>query len=1116
MENRASEIFVKALGSSLLKDGAARLGAGKTLAAAGVWGSSAPLVAAALGRLGARPVLYITAHLDQADEVADDVEVLTGRAAQILPAWETEVAAPGDTGHITDEVAGERVRLCNLLRHASGEGGANAASETQEPVDFIVAPIMALLQPVPSPQLLELGKFSLGKGQELVPDALINWLVDSGFDHVEQVDQQGEFAHRGGIVDIFPSGTPERAAAGSQAAVRVEFFGDTVESIRRFDLDTQRSTDEIASYDITAVAVGREIDPAKTTTLLDYLSEGTIVCIPEPPEVMDLAGEIYRRMGGKAAAAMHDDEPEALSPVGLHDPQEFFLKLRRFSLVEFHAFAQDQPGQVNLGIRSMERMALNTAEALLELEQLSQVNQVYVYCENEAEEKRFLEVMGVQHPQLAAAVKTVIGHLGVGFQWPDEQVVAVGHHEIFHRYAKVKHMRRVRAGRPIDSLLDLTEGDYVVHVAHGIARFQGLRTLERNGTKEEFLCLRFADNAVLNVPASSINLVQKYIGARHKRPTLSHLGGSGWQNAKQRVAIAVHDMAAQLLRIQAMRAAQQGISYPAGTPWQEQFAQEFLYIETEDQLTSMKQIDQDMLETRPMDRLLCGDVGYGKTELAMRAAFKVVETGKQVAVLVPTTVLAAQHYQTFRERFADYPFHIEHLSRFRTATEQAKIVERLGLGQIDVLIGTHRLLSKDVHFPDLGLVVIDEEQRFGVEHKERLKNLRATVDILTMTATPIPRTLHMALLGLRDISSLSTPPLDRRAIHTEVRPYDDELLRQAIYHELNRQGQVFLVHNRVMDIDSLAAHVHSLAPEARVEVAHGQMPEGTLERTMLRLVRQEIDVLVCTTIIESGLDIPTANTMIIHEADHFGLAELHQLRGRVGRYKHRAYCYLLLPQTRTLSAVAAKRLKAIEEFSDLGAGFAIAMRDLEIRGAGNILGPQQSGHIATVGYELYCQLLEKAVHQLRGDVQPVRHDVHVELGIESLIPRQYIPAERQRMEVYRRMARCTTEPELRQLQADLQDAYGPLPAALQQMLDLAEVRVRAGQLGVSSIILMKPDIVLTFRDFKPAQRLFEGARGTVRLPDDKTVHWRPPPAYLEMPTLLKVLLNRLRQAKPAV
>ena len=1143
-------MFDEVLKNRLLLAAAERVAPGGTLTLSGVWASSAPLAAAGLARLKRATLLFVTSHLDEADEVADDIEVFTGTAAQVFPAWESDI----QTGeHITDEVAGERVRLCNLLLKAKeNKGGtpksswgcpdrADFAGHPQapirvrtdfgvptEPVDFIVAPVMAILQPVPTPEALAVSRLPLAKGQEIELETLVQWLVDAGFERVDQIDQQGEFAHRGGIVDIFPAGTTQ--------AARVEFFGATIESIRRFDLDTQRSIDELDAYDVTAVAAAapaRGLASANggigVVSLLDYLPSGTIICLREPQEVMEVASEIHRRLtSGRAEFLKEENAEEDAAPPAenkgetsgrtfLHNPEDLFPKFSKFALVEMRAFAgAEERSQVDLGVRSIQKLSLNTADALGELAELSEVADVHVYCENQAESDRFAQTLGVSHPALAAKAKTHIGHVHGGFYWPSQRLVIVGHHEIFHRYAKVRRIRRVRTGRPIESLLDLSDGDYVVHVMHGIARFEGLKTLERDGRSEEYLTLRFADNALLHVPSTSINLVQKYIGARGKRPPLSKLGGTAWAKQKARAAVAVTDLAAQLLRIQAMRQASQGVQYAAASDWQRQFEEEFIYTETEDQIVTMRQIDDDMARPRPMDRLLCGDVGYGKTELAMRAAFKVAEAGKQVAVLVPTTVLAAQHWRTFGERLADYPFTVEQLSRFRTHSQQGDVLTRLAAGQVDIVIGTHRLLSKDVRFADLGLVVIDEEQRFGVEHKERLKNLRASVEVLTMTATPIPRTLHMALLGLRDISSLSTPPMDRRAIHTEVRQYDDELVRQVIYRELNRQGQVFFVHNRVMDIEFVAQRVQRLAPEARVAIGHGQMGHAELEEVMLRLVNQEIDVLVCTTIIESGLDIPTANTMIVHEADRFGLAELHQLRGRVGRYKHRAYCYLLLPERRTLTSVAAKRLKAIEEFSDLGAGFAIAMRDLEIRGAGNILGSEQSGHIAAVGYELYCQLLEEAVRQAKGEPAPVRRDAHVELGVDSFIPKEYVPSDRQRMEIYRRLARCSNAAELRQLATDLADAYGPVPSEAQTLLDLAETRVRAGDFGIQSIIRMDPDLIFTFRDFTPAKHLFDGARGSVRLPDDRTVHWRLPKAYMEMPTLLRVLLNRLRQAKVAV
>jgi len=1100
-----SELFEKVLKSRLLRRAANTLAAGRAVKLAGVWGSSAPLAAAAIGRMRRAVVLAVTAHLDEADDDADDVEVFTGRPAQLFPAWEADPTGGG----ANDDIAATRLRLCNLL--------SQPVNLRDEPVTVIVAPVMALMQPVPSAAAMAASRKPLRRGGIQDVEELVAWLVDAGFDRVEQVEQQGDFARRGGIVDIFPSGATQ--------AVRVEFFGDQIESIRRVDLDTQRSTDAIEGYDLTTAspAPGRE---TSTASLLDYLPADAIVCLIEPGAVEETAGAVYNRLHDIETpiyAAPEESVSQAAPPAAAErwfTPQEVFAAASRFARLETYAFrpAEGQEA-IDLGVRSLHMLTDKPAESLEALGELAATDEVWVYCETPAEQKRFTELLAASHPHLAGAFHTAIGHVAGGFHFPEVHLAATGHHEIFHRYAKRRRLRQVRTGRPIDSLLDLHEGDYVVHVAHGIARFQGLKRLQQAGRSEEYLTLRFADNAVLHVPASSIQLVQKYIGSRKFRPTLSKLGGVGWSRQKQRVSLAVRDLAADMLRLQARRAAAPGISYLADSDLQREFAEEFIYVETDDQIVAMDQITADMAAARPMDRLLCGDVGYGKTELAMRAAFKAVEAGKQVAVLVPTTVLADQHHRTFRERMADYPVTVEMLSRFRTDAELADVVRRLAAGQVDVVIGTHRLLSGDVRFANLGLVVIDEEQRFGVTHKEYLKALRAEVDVLTMTATPIPRTLHMALLGLRDISALATAPMDRRAIYTEVCPPEDRLIRSAILRELNRQGQVFFVHNRVMDILPLADHVAHLVPEARLAVAHGQMAEGALERTMLAFVRGEYDVLVCTTIIESGLDIPAANTILIHDADRFGLAELHQLRGRVGRSKHRAYCYLLLPQTRTISPEAAKRLKAVEQFSDLGAGFQIAMRDLELRGAGNILGPQQSGHIAAVGYELYCQLLEQAVAEVRGSTEPggagrpvpPRRETHLELGIDAYIPADYVPSDRQRMEIYRRLGRCTSGDDVAQLRGDLADAYGPVPAAVDTLLEQAEIRVLAGRLGIESIIRMDGDVVFAVRSHKSLKGLLEGCQGSVRLPDERTIHWRPPPSTLEPPTLLAVLLKRLRQ-----
>ena len=1086
-------MFEKVLRNPELRAVAQEAAPGRVVTLARAWGSSVALVAAGIERLTGRCVLLVTTHLDQADELADDLQVFSGRPARILPAWETDLAAE----HLSSEVAAERLQLCMAL--ASPARDARCAS------GVIVAPIMALLQPVPTLDALRAAKIALRTEQQLDPAQLAAWLLDAGYERLDQVDQQGQFARRGGIVDIFPQAVEE--------AVRIEFFDDEITSIRKFDLDTQRSTAKLDAYELTSTTIGLETDPERTTSFLHYLPDEAIVCTVEPGEARQLAEDVVRRL----EEDRREERPDGRARAPSIRPEELFDEMERFARVQMHAFSPRPAGQmVDLGIRSLQRLETNTHEALRELADLSQTAAVWVYCENAAERERFAEVLAAQHPDLAAVVHLAIGHVGSGFHWPQERLLVVGHHQIYHRYAKVRRIRRVRAGRPIDSMLDLQVGDHVVHVAHGIAVFEGLRMLDRDGVSEEFLTLRFAGNAVLHVPAGRIDLVQKYIGARGARPSLSKLGGGMWAKQKQRAAEAINDMAAEMIRMQAVRRAMPGIAYPVKTDWQRKFADEFIYTETEDQLLVADRIGEDMSMARPMDHLVCGDVGYGKTELAMRAAFRAAEAGKQVAILVPTTVLATQHYRTFTERFADYPFEIDVLSRFRTGREQTDVLKRLAAGRIDILIGTHRILSKDVLFGDLGLVVIDEEQRFGVEHKERLKRLRSMVDVLTMTATPIPRTLHMALLGLRDISSLTSPPLDRRAIYTEVCQYDDGLIGRAVRRELNRDGQVFFVHNRVMDIEPLADHVRGLVPDATVEVAHGQMPEGRLEDTMCRFVRREIDVLVCTTIIESGLDIPTVNTMIIHESDRFGLAELHQLRGRIGRYKHRAYCYLLLPEGRPVSAAAAKRLKAIEEFSDLGAGFQIAMRDLELRGAGNVLGREQSGHIAAVGYELYCQLLEKAVRELTGEQATVRRHVHLELGIEAHLPRTYVPSQRQRMEAYRRLAQCTGPDELEQLAADLADAYGPVPEEVSILLDLAEIRVLAAPLGIESILREEPDLIFSIADVSAVGNLFDGAAGTVRVPDGRTVHWRVPRTYFESPTLLRVLTKRLREASLSV
>ena len=1167
----------------------ARLGASRgPVYAEGLWGSFAPMLAGQAAAAVNRPLLYVSAHLEEADDARDDLELLLGRPVEVFGAWE---ALPGE-GAAKDEIAAERLRLCSRLREigkpATNEPRTargdlrprNARArprtpepDTRDPRPVVVAPIQALMQPVPSFEALESNSLVLAVGEERDPRAIAAWLVEQGFSRLDLVESPGDFALRGGILDVYPFGYVD--------PIRIEFFGNAIESIRQFDVSTQRSSQPLPGIRIASprpLFVGPEATAdERTTSFLTYLPPETVIALDEPAEIQELGRTFLERLG---------------RPVGMFPVEAVFRRTNEFASIHLARFTSggDPASTFHFDVQSVQRFEAKASDAVAELCDLGRAYDVIVYCDNAGEQQRLRDLIhtnpaGRSGPDLSgsaegrqagesgavgteairpddrtargdqsgarrrseeaqspedlpaaregalrfsrpesralepgtrtpepANIHLEIGLLHRGFCWRRARLVVVGDHEIFHRYQQRRRIRRTHAARPIESWLDLDPGDLVVHVVHGIARFRGMKTQRKGDTQkaEEFLTLEFAERAVLHVPASQIDLVQKYIGAGQTRPPLSKLGGTRWKNTRQRVEEAVDDLAGELLKIQAARQSQPGIAYPADTDWQREFEEAFLYTETEDQLTTLKDIKADMSRERPMDRLLCGDVGYGKTELAMRAAFKAVEYGKQVAVLVPTTVLAEQHFQTFRERMAGYPFVIESLSRFRTKKEQAGIIARAKKGQVDVLIGTHRLLSKDVGFADLGMVIVDEEQRFGVEHKERLKRFRETVDVLTLTATPIPRTLHMAMLGIRDISSLATPPMDRRSIVTQVRAYDRQLLREAIVRELNRDGQVYFVHNFVHNIQTTADDIQQIVPEARIVIGHGQMNEHELERAMLRFVRHEADILVCTNIIESGLDIPNCNTIFINRADRFGLAELHQLRGRVGRYKHRAYCYLLLPPDKPLTDTAARRLKAIEEYSELGAGFRIAMRDLEIRGAGNILGPEQSGHIADVGYELYCQLLEQAVRRLRNEpVEPFR-PVHLELEVNAQIPQSYIPSERQRMEVYRRLVACRTVPDIQQLEGDLKDAYGPYPPAVDALLQQAEIRVLAQPYRIVSIIQRPPDLVFTVESLPLVQKLFARAPGSPRVPDPTTIHLRLPEAYFAPTTLLPVLRRMLR------
>ncbi|MDD5063657.1 MAG: transcription-repair coupling factor [Phycisphaerae bacterium] len=1058
----------------------------------GTWGSFAPLLAAYISKELGRPILYIRPHIDDADKAADDLHTFGAEQIETLPAWEGEE----ELADATDEIRTERLKLVSRV-------SALVARKNKGQL-IIPTSIQAICQPIPKPQAMEKSCLQLQIDKIVPLEQVVEWLVGNGFEGVERVDLPGQFARRGGIVDIYAPLLDSRLRGNDKEsdcaqAIRVEFFGDTIESIREINLDTQRSSQQIKEVNILSAVCGAAVEEREL--FVNILPQDTIIILEEPNDIEEVAN-VFRQRAEKAER--------------LYDWQDIYKAITKFTQLHICRFATaTQDEFLKVDIKSVQRFQHRAAslwaghkEALQELvSEAKEGKKVCLYCESSAENKRITEIITEGGESVPANFKLLQGFVHQGFVINFLNTIIISHHELFGQYALRRRPRMVQAGAPVDTLADLQAGDYVVHASYGIGKFLGAKTIQEKGGTSEYLTIEYADGAKVQVSVRNIALVQKFIGTTPKRPKLSKIGSKRWQRQKEKVARSVQDLAGELLEVQAQRQAKGGIAFGADSAWQAEFEESFPYQETPDQTVASEQIKADMREPVAMDRLLCGDVGYGKTELAMRAAFKAVENGKQAAVLVPTTVLCVQHGRTFTERFADFPISVEVLNRFKTTKQVKDIISRTKRGRVDVLIGTHRLLSKDVGFKDLGLLIIDEEQRFGVTDKEKLKRLRFDVDVLTMTATPIPRTLHLSLLGLRDISSLTTPPLDRRSIVTTVTAYNDELIKKAIFRELNRQGQVFFLHNRVKTIEKKAWEIQKLIGDAKVAIAHGQMAKSELEKAMIDFVLGKTDVLVCTTIIESGLDIPNANTIFINDADRFGLAELHQLRGRVGRYKHRAFAYMLLPASRPITPTAAKRLKAIEDYSHLGAGFRIALRDLEIRGAGNILGAEQSGHIQMVGYQMYCDLLADTVRKLKNEPAEAEPAAVIDLGLTSYIPKSYIPSDRYRMDIYRRIAVTKTTEDLKQMASELADVYGPVPDEVELLLELTGIRIDAGKRSIKSIVASGKDLIFSFsKDSNlQANSLFAGVKGTIRTADPKTVYLRLPQNYFEQKTLMNVL-----------
>lgn len=1074
---------------------------GDSAAIDGAWGSSCALSVAALQQQSAEhTVLVVVPGIREIDEFAEELTEFGVPQVRHFPAWET---LP-DEHDISDSVFAARLAA---IRHL-GDSGQGASG------GVLVTCLPALLQPVPSRREIAEATRTISVGDELRLQPLLDWLVERGFERVTAVELPGEFSLRGGILDIF--------APTEVDPIRIELFGDEVESIRSFDVETQRRLHDVRATSVTATRPIRPPDSPQpgdslrphnaianaTESLLDSLPPRTLVVLTDLAQAVS-EGKLYLQ--------------RLQNPIGMFGVDATLARLTDWPSVTIDALGADSfETSCHLRIESVDRFTSMGTGALVELsESLAPEDRVLLSCHNEGERERLQELIAEtdlsEHLQLGSRVSFCTGRVQRGFRLLEHRLLVIGDNELFSRAQtrRVKNRRRSDT-RVIDSFLDLRDGDLVVHVTQGIARYRGMSLMDRDGEKEEHLLLEFRDNLIVYVPASLIHLVQKYIGPAKTTPELSKFGGTSWDRKKEKVTEAVTDMAADMLQLQAERNSKPGLVCEPDSHMQLEFAQAFPFTETADQLTAIADLKDDMERSRPMDRLICGDVGFGKTEVAMRAVFKAVDNGRQVAVLVPTTVLAEQHFRTFSERMAEFPVAVEMLSRFRTAAEQRKIIGKLQEGSVDIVIGTHRLVSKDVKFKNLGLLVIDEEQKFGVKVKERLKHLRLEVDILTLTATPIPRTLHMSLLGIRDISSLTTPPRDRMPIETRVGRFDESLIRSAIIREMNRGGQVYFVHNRVHDIRAIAEQVRSIVPEATLTIAHGQMSENELEAAMMDFVTGKADILLATTIIESGLDIPNANTMIIHQADIYGLADLHQLRGRVGRDRHRAYCYLMLEQGKPVTTKATKRLKAIEQFSELGAGFRIAMRDLEIRGAGNILGTQQSGNIAAVGYELYCQLLENAVRTLKK--QPLRYQTHVkiELPVSAYIPDRYVPEQKLKIEIYRRMSQVNHLTQLSELEEELRDRFGPVPSAARRMIRLRELNLRALGWRIENIHLEDGYAVLRYRDGKLIRMLSHLHQGHLRIVDGNDAYWPLECEEDDGAAVLDELIAALSEAEPPV
>jgi transcription-repair coupling factor (superfamily II helicase) len=1049
-------------------------------------------------------------------------------------------------------------------------------------VSIVVAPIAATTIRLASTEYYTDLARTIRRGETFDPEALLEHLNTVGYNAADVVEMPGEYALRGGILDVY---SPE-----ADRPVRVEFFGDEVESIRKFDPSTQRSSspvDEALLLPLTETPVREELLGAIHVRLTGKRvtgNEEVIEQVVRSGGVTVFPGWEFYAPVARASRSLFELLPHAavltderdnlrqeldrtwtrieeahersgignlVKPADLYFPPNDWwqtlatlpgadlehLGITRAEQPESAVPFPSQPsprfhGSVPAMLKEVQKLIADGTSVVFaapntgEVERLADIFSEYNVSFRLGSRTRGGESYADETAYFAGDVLSttlVKAYVPDGVIFPDAKLAIFGARDLFDESELVasrpqRHKSKVSAF--LSDFRDLQVGDYVVHVEHGIAQYQGLKEINQGDGPAEFMLLEFAEAARLYVPLTRLDLIQKYRSSEGAKPVLSHLGTATWAKTKARVRKAMKDMADELLKLYAQRQMAQGHAFPADTEWMKEFEDAFEFTETEDQGQAIADVKADMESGRPMDRLLCGDVGYGKTEVAMRAAFKAISDNKQVAVLAPTTVLAFQHYETFKQRFAAFPVAIEMISRFRSPKLQKEILQKLEAGKVDVLIGTHRILSKDIKFSDLGLLIVDEEQRFGVRHKERLKQMRKQVDVLTMSATPIPRTLHMSLVGLRDMSVIETPPKDRMAIQTVVASWDEKLIQSALEQELERGGQVYFVHNRVESIWEIAAKLQQLVPKARILVGHGQMNETELEKVMLKFMHHEADILVATTIIENGLDIPLCNTILINRAERLGLSELYQLRGRVGRSDRRAYAYLLLPSEVELTLIARRRLAALKEFSDLGAGFKIAALDLELRGAGNMLGGEQSGHIEAIGFELYTQMLDRAVRELKGEMPEEEIATQLNLGLNIRIPAEYIPEENQRLRMYKRVAGVERESQLHDVRAELIDRYGEPPVAVRNLLDYADLKLVAVRVGVNAIERKRDQVSIKFRqtatvDPERLAHFVASQRGTQFSPDGTLKFPQKATAAEDVLSHLKRLLEELAGAEKA-